>query len=97
MKIYARKVTGIKIYVAIWEDRHTDVIVEAFSTEELAIAWAHAAATNISNSYSEERFSDNTRQRSGWIYSITYSSDGDHITVVETCLDAAALTRPKNA
>ena len=75
----------IKIYIAIWEDRHFDVSVHPFYDREIAITWAKNQVND------NKRISGDTNQpltnvmkKDGWIYLGIYSCEGDSIRIVET-------------
>jgi hypothetical protein len=79
----------MKIYIAIWEDRHTDITVHPFSDRDKAIEWAKKRAqgqVRFDGSDFDEVLT-NSMKSSGWIYYGCYSDEGSNIHVVETELD----------
>lgn len=81
----------MEIYVAIWEDRHTDTDAIVFSTAEAAIAWAKKTCREFDrfDDLEETEGNDLTAemQRDGWIYVGEYSCEGDGIRVVRRVVD----------
>jgi hypothetical protein len=74
----------MNIYLAIIEDRHTDTDVYPFSTAEAAIAFAKREALDGARgdvSRIEEEEIEN------WLYSATYSTEGDSVRVIERLVD----------
>lgn len=78
----------MKIYIAIWEDRHTETTAHPFSDKDKAIEWAKKQA------HDNDRVDGDVDQRltremikDGWVYFGMYSCEGDNIRVVETELD----------
>ena len=74
----------MKIYNAIWKDRHTDTTATPFLDLEAAIMWARGEAT-ASCRYREdfeELFSP-----TGWLYYVRYSCEGDCIYITEHEID----------
>lgn len=72
----------MKLYVAIWEDRHNDTTAHVFSDRDAAIQWAKAKCKEFDRLGDYEEF-----QVKGWEFSANYSCEGDGIRVVETELD----------
>ena len=73
----------MKIYIAIWKDRHTDTTAHPFSEKETAVSWAREQAKEYcrdNEDYKEEIIK-------GWEFYATYSCEGDCIYVVESELD----------
>ena len=72
----------MKIYIAIWKDRHTDTTAYAFSTAEKAVDWARATCKEYDRhgEYAETQLKD-------CLYDGQYSCDGCGIRVIETELD----------
>lgn len=78
-----------KIYIAIWEDRHTDTIVQAFSNKTAAVEWAHRIANeyaNLDQNCVDQPLTESMK-RAGWVYCGEYSCEGDNVRVVEAVLD----------
>lgn len=72
------------IYIALIEDRHTDVEACAFSTPEAAIDFAKdCALAAVDGDWSEVKEED----IDGWLYHACYSPEGDSVRVVERVLD----------
>lgn len=71
------------VYIAIVEDRHTDVEVYPFSIAEAAIYFARATA------YQNARTPADVEETpiDGWLYHATYSVEGDSVRVVAKDLD----------
>jgi hypothetical protein len=81
----------MRVYLAIIEDRHTDVAVCVFSTAEKAIAYAREWAYD--NARSPDRVEE--QEIDGWLYSATYSVEGDAVRVEEAeVIEGTNLTRP---
>ena len=73
----------MKIYTAIWKDRHTDTTAHPFSSADKAVKWAKDQALRAcrdKEDYSEEIVS-------GWLVCVNYSCEGDCIYVTESELD----------
>lgn len=71
-----------KVYVMLTHDRHTEVEVEVYTDKDRAIEQARQAAMHSAGSeddYEEEKID-------GYLFSASYSCEGDHITVEETDL-----------
>jgi len=78
------------IYIAVWEDRHTDVSVHAFSSPSKAIEWAKAKVQHMARGDFEnirERL-NSAMVKDGWIYYGRYSRDGGKISVRTITIDA---------
>ena len=74
---------GVKLYVVIWKDHHTDTGAFVFSTAEKAIEFAKAKAREYA------RHGDLTEENiKGWLYYGRYSCEGDSLHVIERELDA---------
>ncbi len=69
----------MKIYIAIVEDRHTDVQAYPFSTAEKAIEFAKEAALEISDTMEESVIE-------GWLYYARHECESDSVHVVKTKL-----------
>lgn len=74
------------LYVAIIEDRHSDVGVDVFSDEDTAIAWARKMA-HASASGSVDETLTKSMKDAGWVYFGSYSSEGDSVRVVRRMLN----------
>jgi len=78
----------MKIYIAIWRDRHSDVGVYPFSQKISAIKWAKDKVKEM------DRFGDLNEtltvpmKTCGWLYYGCYSCEGDCIIVVEKQIDS---------
>jgi hypothetical protein len=72
----------MKVYVAIWEDRHCDVTAHVFSDATQAIKWARqqAKAYDRHDDYHERKIAD-------WLFYAEYSFEGDSLRVMEVELD----------
>jgi len=82
------KTVGVeKIYIAIWEDRHTDTEVYAFSTPDKAIEWAKAMVREHDRHNELDEALTQPMIRGGWLYYGRYSCEGDHIHIVEAEID----------
>lgn len=87
----------MKIYVAIWEDRHSDTTVHAFSDKEKAIDWAKKNARENDRFGIEggvDQILTSGMVNDGWVYYGLYSCENDSIHVVEVTVDAE-LTKKK--
>lgn len=74
----------MKIYIVIWQDRHTDTEAFVFSTAEKAIEFAKTKAGEFDRyGYFEEKVIK------GWLYYVCYSCEGDSLRVIESEMDAA--------
>ncbi len=69
----------MQVFVAIIEDRHTDVDIELFPTAEEAIEYAKECVQG--NARHPENIEEETIQ--GCLYYCRYSSEGDCVSVVE--------------
>jgi len=73
----------MKVYIVLINDRHTDIEVEAFSSDEKAIDYARKTAKEYCGSpeiYEESQISD-------WLFYARYSSEEDYVRVVEREID----------
>lgn len=79
------------IWIVIVADRHADADALPYSTEESAIAKAHAMAAGNARSHTEVQWdtalSDSMR-RDGWVLYLPYGPEGDSIRVVRREVDA---------
>ena len=76
----------MKIYIAIWNDRHTDTTARPFSSASKAITWAKATAKQHSKkdgNYQEHDYGKDD----DWLFYIEYTCEHDCIYVIETELD----------
>lgn len=73
----------MKIYIALCEDRHIDIVVKVYTTPDKAIAYAKAFVEE------NARFPDEIDESEipGWLYSATYSGQGDGVRVEEGTLE----------
>jgi cell division protein YceG involved in septum cleavage len=80
---------NMNVYVTMIEDRHSDPEPYVFSTAEAAIAYARACAREYAHS------PDDVQETNveGWLYSATYSVEGDSVRVVEKTIDEKADAR----
>ena len=74
----------MKIYAALWNDRHSDPGVYLFSTAELAMTWAKKTCRE----YNRFGGLEESEGESDCLYIGTYSCEGDGITVTECEVDA---------
>lgn len=76
------------IWLVIQEDRHCDLDIEPFSTEDRALLYAEAQASAIAPSRIHEEDMEITDRmiRDGWVYYLPYGED-DSIRVVKRILD----------
>jgi hypothetical protein len=68
------------VFLAFVNDRHTDPDAEAFTTAEAAITYARTTAQTFN------RHPEDYREHpppDGWLFSATYSVEGDSVWVVE--------------
>ncbi len=79
----------MKVYIAIIEDRHCDVDVRVFTKKETAVMFAFETAEEYCRH--EEDFEEDELTgdmiRDRWVYSVTYSCEGDSVRVVEREVD----------
>jgi hypothetical protein len=75
------------IFVALVQDRHTDVDVAVFSKDDVAIAWARDMARRSASMPLDETLTDSMKA-AGWLYYGCYSSEGDHVRVMRKKMDA---------
>jgi len=76
----------MKIYIAIWQDRHSDTTVHPFSDPDKAIEWARSKAKEYAREPEDYEEHDYGRD-SGQIFYADYSCESDCIRVVTTELD----------
>lgn len=76
-----------KVYVAIWEDRHTESSIHVFSDLDKAIAWAHNMARIEAKGGELDEVLTRSMKKSGWLYYGCYSPEGDYLRVVEAIID----------
>ena len=74
----------MKIYTAIWEDRHSDTTAHLFSDLDEAISWAREKADEYSKRYPEDYMEEDYE---GYLFYVSYSCEGDHIHITEEELD----------
>ena len=72
----------MKLAVVLWHDRHVDTTVHLFTDPEMAVAWARTKAKE-NNRYGDltEITLTQSMRKSGWIYAIDYSCEGDGLRV----------------
>lgn len=73
----------MKIYIAIWKDRHSDTTAHPFSTPEKAIEFATTKAKEYA--LEPEDYEEHTYD--GFLFYVGYSCEGDCIYVVESTVD----------
>lgn len=73
----------MEIYIAMIQDRHTDVEVHSFSDPDKAIDYARSRALESCkhDEYYEEQ------EVESWLFCASYSCEGDFVRVVKTELD----------
>jgi len=83
-----------KIYLVIWEDRHTDTTAHPFTDLDNAIVNARQAAMSVCrwpDEVEEWRHGDinapNWFIYSSFLFHLKYSCEGDHVRVVEADID----------
>ena len=76
----------MKIYIAIWKDRHSDTTAHPFSDKDGAINWARAKAKEYCR-FPEDYEEHDYGKDQGWIFYADYSCESDCIYVVESELD----------
>ena len=76
----------MKIYIAIWNDQHSDITAHPFSDPDNAVEWAKAKAKECVREPEDYEEHDYGRD-SGWIFYANYSCEGDNVRVVTTDLD----------
>lgn len=78
------------IWIALVEDRHTDVDAKPFSTENAARRAAWEAAKGSSwhpGDVTEEALTDGM-YRAGWVLLLAYGTEGDRVRVIRRQVDA---------
>jgi hypothetical protein len=75
------------VYVAIWEDRHTEPTAHVFSDKNKAIEWARKNAHEFDRHGEYEEHLSPQMQDARWLFNATYSCEGDAIRVVEMEID----------
>ena len=81
-----------KIYIVIWEDRHTDVTAHPFTDKQTAITEARRTAHAFAkepDDYQEHDYGKN----SGWLFYAGYSCESDCVRVVEVEMDKPLIDR----
>ena len=74
----------MKIFIAIWKDRHSDTTAHPFSTAEKAIEFAKEKA----HEYAREEDDYKEMDVAGWLFYAEYSCESDCIYVIEKELDS---------
>lgn len=69
----------MKIYIVLWQDRHTDITAKPFLNFEEARAWAIAQPEHIGV---KKRFIKETPVN-GWLFHIEYSVESDCLWITE--------------
>lgn len=74
----------MKVWVAIIEERHSDVDAEVFTAPDAAIGWTRRRITDFARNPEdvEEELTDRMRQ-AGWIYFASWSGEGDSAHIIE--------------
>jgi hypothetical protein len=75
------------IFVALVQDRHTDVDAAVFSKDDAAIAWARKMAGEFSSGPVNETLTEDMKA-AGWLYYGSYSCEGDPVRVIRRKQDA---------
>jgi len=81
----------MKMYLAIYDDRHADTTAHPFIELDKAIEWAKKTAEENcrhKEDIEEKHFEDNADK---FVYMITYSCEGDNIMVMESEVDLGEL------
>ena len=73
----------MKIYIAIWEDRHSDTTAHPFSNKEKAIEWARSKAKEYCRH--EEDYEEHDYDHLEFY--ADYSCESDCVYVIESELD----------
>ena len=76
----------MKLYIVIWEDRHSDVTAHPFTDSDKAIAEAKRIAKEYAREEGDYEEHDYGRD-ADWIFYAQYSCEGDHVRVVIAELD----------
>ena len=76
----------VKIYIVIWNDRHTDPTADVFSDKDAAINWARDNAKKSCRHKEDYEEKDIGRDQ-GWVFYASYSCESDCIWVVESEID----------
>lgn len=77
------------VYVAIWNDRHSDTAVYAFTEADDAVRWSRDQIRALQPDDLDEELTDAMRE-AGCLYYGCYSYEGDNIRVVPTQLRQSA-------
>ena len=82
----------MKVYVVLWEDRHTDPDIIVYANKEEAITYAQNNVKKAMDEggyeveedgeYGDQELND-TMLQAGWVYYGRYSCEGDCISVLE--------------
>jgi hypothetical protein len=74
---------GMIVYLVIIEDRHSDVDIEVWLDETKAIERGKSLALEYANGNPNEleEYLTTPMIESGWLYNVTYSCEGDSISV----------------
>ena len=83
----------IDIYIVVLNDRHIDTQVTPFASAEAAISDAKRQASDLCR-YPEDYHEEPELCTESWIFSATYSCEGDHVHVVKTELRGMAEAAP---
>lgn len=76
----------MKLYIVIWEDRHSDVTAHPFTDPDKAIAEAKRIAKEYAREECDYEEHDYGRD-DGWLFYAQYSCESDHVRVVTAELD----------
>jgi hypothetical protein len=77
----------MQVFVAIWEDRHSDTEAKVFSTEEKAVEWAKRTVKENDRHDDLDETLNESMKEGGWVYYGRYSCEGDHIHVMPVTID----------
>ncbi len=77
-----------KVYIAIWEDRHSDTDAFVFSDKEKAIEWAKRTVREYNKHGDLDETLNERMKTSGWLYCGQYSCEGDNIYVKSCEIDS---------
>lgn len=69
----------MKIYIVLWQDRHTDTTAHPFRNFEKAKEWAKKKALEACHLPEDL----NEEQISGWLYFVNYNCEGDCLWITE--------------
>ena len=73
----------MNIWIVLIEDRHADVEVRPFSSEERAAGYAMSQVADTPADLND------AMRKDGWVLYLPYGSEGDCVRVVKRTLDVA--------